>query len=114
VFDDLNRERISAGQDPLAWSPDLAIVAVSRATNVYASGFLNLDDDLPEAIRAAGIPGTISGDLVVMAASVDGLVEAITTVQIYEDLISDPAYRKAGVGVIEGPYGLIAVQVLSG
>ena len=113
VFDQLNRHRISEGLDPLAWSSDLAVVAVARASGVYTSGWLRLDDDLPSALRAAGIPGTISEDMVVLAASPDGLVEAITSAATYEAAVTDASYRKAGIGVIEGPYGLIAVQVLS-
>jgi len=114
VFDDVNRERIADGVDPLAWSPDLAIVAVSRSTTVYAAGLLTLDDQLPDALRAAGIPGTISNDLSVMAASADGLTEAIVSTGPYRAMITDPAFRKSGIGVVEGPYGLVAVQVLSG
>ena len=114
VFDDVNRERISAGIDPLAWSPDLALVSVSRASNVYQSGVLALDAELSAALAAAGVPGTIHTDMVVMAASADGLVEAITTASAYDATITDPTFRKAGVGVVDGPYGLVAVQVLSG
>lgn len=114
VFDRLNLERISAGEDPLAWSADLAVVAVSRATEVYRSGVLALGDDLDEALRAAGIPGTIHTDMVVLAASRDGVVEALTGASRYAAAITDPAYRTAGIGVVDGPYGLVAVQVLSG
>lgn len=114
VFDEINRERISEGLDPLAWSSDLAIVAVSRSTHVYASGLLTLDDQLPRAMKAAGIPGTINNDLVVMAGSADGLAEAIVSTGPYRAIVIDPAFRKAGVGVVEGPYGLVAVQVLTG
>ena len=49
----------------------------------------------------------------VIAASPDGLVEAIVGVDTYRGLVEDSSYRKAGIGVIEGPYGLIAVQVVS-
>lgn len=114
LFDRINRERVIAGADPLAWSPDLAVIAVSRATSVYRSGVLSLDDDLGAAFRAAGVPGTMHTDLVVLAASTDGLAEAIAGASRYADATTDPMYRTAGVGVIEGPYGLMAVQVLSG
>ena len=114
VFDELNLRRISAGLDPLAWSPDLAVVAVSRATDVYTSGLLALDDDLPEALRAGGVPGTIAEDIVVLAATPDGVVEAIIDTPNYEALVVDRTYRKAGVGVVDGPYGLVAVQVFAG
>jgi uncharacterized membrane protein required for colicin V production len=114
LFDRINRERVIAGTDPLAWSPDLAIIAVSRATNVYRSGVLSLDDDLDVAFHAAGVPGTTHTDLVVLAASTDGLAEAIAGASGYADATTDPTYRTAGIGVVEGPYGLMAVQVLSG
>ncbi len=114
VFDEINRHRISSGVDPLAWSPDLAIVAVARANQVYRSGLLSLDGGLPEALAAQGIPGTIHGEMVAMAATPQGLAEALSSAAAYEVLITDPAFRLSGVGVIEGPYGLIAVQVVSG
>jgi uncharacterized protein YkwD len=114
VFDRLNLERIEAGVDPLAWSGDLAVIAVARATEVYRSGVLSLDDDLADAFRAAGVPGTVHTDMVVLAASPDGVVEAITAASRYAAAVTDPTYRKAGMGVVDGPYGMIAVQVLSG
>ena len=114
VFDDINRHRIAAGVVPLAWSPDLAIVAVARANQVYRSGLLSLDGGLPDALAAQGIPGTIHGEMVAMAATPQGIAEALSSAAAYELLITDPAFRLSGVGVVEGPYGLIAVQVVSG
>jgi uncharacterized protein YkwD len=114
VFDEVNEERIASGADPLAWSSDLAIVSVARASAVYQSGVLSLDDGLSAALTSAGIPGTTHDDLVVMAASTDGLVEAIMDAPAYAAAIGDPIYRKAAIGVVDGPYGLMAVQVLSG
>lgn len=114
VFDGLNAERIAAGVDPVAWSPDLAIVAVSRATGVYRSGFLRLNDNLDAALAAEGIPGTITGEMLVIAASPDGLTEAYASVEAYQNLAVDSTFRKAGVGVVQGPYGLISVVVFSG
>jgi uncharacterized membrane protein required for colicin V production len=114
VFDGLNAERISAGIDPVAWSPDLAIVAVARATGVYRSGFLRLDDNLDAALAAGGIPGTITGEMLVIAATPDGLIEAFGSVEAYEKMAVDSTFRKAGVGVVQGPYGLISVVVFSG
>lgn len=114
VFDELNRHRISAGVDPLIWSSELATVAVSRAQNVYRSGFLTLDDDLGAALKTEGVPGTIHDEMLAIAATPHGLIEAISSASAYADILTDPAYRISGVGVIEGPYGLIAVQVVSG
>lgn len=114
VFDDLNRARIDAGADPLAWSPALGAVAVARANEVYRSGVLALEDDLGGALAAADIPGTIHADLVVMAASTDGLVEAIVGASAFRQMVTSSAFSRSSIGVVEGPYGLIAVQVLTG
>lgn len=114
MFDALNRHRIAAGEDPLAWSADLAVVAVARTTAAYRSGVLSVDDDLTSSLRAAGVPGTTHADLIVLAATTDGLVEAVVGASAYERIIVDASYRKAGIGVVEGPYGLMSVAVLSG
>ena len=114
VFDLLNRTRIAEGLDPLGWSGDLAVVAVTRATDVYRSGTLALDAGLSASLTAQGIPGTINTEMVVLAASPDGVAEAFNGASDYRGAILDSRYRKAGIGIIDGPYGLMAVQVLSG
>ena len=114
VFDSLNRSRVAEGLDPLGWSGDLAVVAVTRAGDVYRSGVLALDTDLAGSLRAQGVPGTIHTEMVVLAASTEGVTEAFTGASAYRDAILDARYRKAGIGIIDGPYGYMAVQVLSG
>jgi len=114
VFDELNQWRIAAGVDPLGWSSDLAIVATERVRHVYESGALDPGQGLGEALRVAGVPGTIFDEMVAIAATPHGLVEAISTAQAYQDVLTDPVYRISGVGVVDGPFGLIAVQVVSG
>lgn len=113
VFDVLNRLRVVDGLDPLGWSSDLAVVAVTRAGTVYRSGMLALDDDLAVSLAAQGVPGTINTEMVVLAASTHGVVEAFTGASAYRDAILDRQYHKGGVGVVDGPYGLLAVLVLS-
>ncbi len=114
VFDKMNAERIAVGADPLTWSSDLAVVATSRATDVYRSGLLKLDGRLEDALRAEGIPGTITAEMVAIGASPDGLAEAFSSTPSYRAVTTDLRYRKAGVGAVEGPYGMISVVVYSG
>lgn len=113
VFDSLNRTRIAEGLDPLGWSADLAVVAVARAGDVYRSGVLTLDDGLAASLAARGVPGTVHTEMVVLAASTEGVAEAFTGASAYRDAIVDQQYHKAGIGVIDGPFGLMAVAVLS-
>jgi uncharacterized membrane protein required for colicin V production len=114
VLDALNQRRIGNGMVPLAFSSDLAPIAESRAIRVYQSGVLSLDDRLDADLAAAGVPGTIHTDMVVIAASGEGASEAILETATYADAIDDSSYRKAAVGVIDGPYGLITVVILTG
>lgn len=114
VFDTLNRTRIAEGLDPLAWSVGLATVAVSRSVEVYRSGRLMLDEGLSAALAAQGVPGTINTDMVVLAASPEGIAEAFTGTSSYTGAIHDRQYRKAGIGVVDGPFGLLTVLILSG
>jgi len=113
VFGDVNRYRIEQGLAPLVFSADLAPIAESRAIRVYQSGVLALDDRLDADLLAAGVPGTIHADMVVIAASGEGSSEALLQTASYTETLRDPAYRKAAVGVIDGPYGLITVVILS-
>lgn len=114
VFDSLNRTRIAEGLDPLGWSGDLAVVAITRAGAVYRSGWLALDDDLALSLAAQGVPGTINTEMVALAASPQSVAEAFMGASSYRAAIFDARYRKAGIGIIDGPFGLLAVQVLSG
>jgi hypothetical protein len=52
--------------------------------------------------------------MVVISASGDGAAEALMQTTSYTDIFRDSTYRKAAVGVIDGPYGLITVVVLAG
>ncbi len=113
VFDSLNRIRILEGLDPLGRSGELAVVGVSRGDQVYRSGTLALDNGLAGALEAQGVPGTINTEMVVLAASTDGVAEAFVGATAYREAILDTQYRRAGIGVIDGPYGLLTVLILS-
>lgn len=113
VFDAVNRYRIEQGLVPFTFSADLALISETRAVKVYRSGVLTLDDRLTAELSAAGVPGTIHTDMVVIAATGDGVAEALFQASAYAATITDPAYHRAGVGVVEGPHGLIAVMVVA-
>ena len=110
----LNVARVENGENPLVWSKELGVVATSRAKRVYRSGSLSLDDRLAADLTGAAVPGTINAEGVVLAASSAGIAEAILATTQYRDAIEDPSHRRAGVGVIDGPYGRVAVFVVTG
>lgn len=113
VLDELNVARVAAGENPLAWSPELSVVATNRAKRVYQSGHLSLDDRLASDLTGASVPGTINSEGVVIAASPSGIAEAILSTPPYREAIENPDHRKVGIGVVNGPYGRVAVFIAS-
>ncbi len=114
VLAEINVARVAAGQNPLVWSQDLAVVAEQRAVRVYLSGSLSLDDRLDADLTGAAVPGTIHSEGVAIGASPAGVAEAIIGTPPYREAVENPAHRRAGIGVVEGPYGDIAVFIVSG
>jgi len=113
VFAGLNEARVAFGGEPLTWSPDLAAVAETRAARVYVSRRLQLDGRLESDLSNAAIPGTIHTEAVVIASLPDGIIEAFESTSLYADALFDSRYRDIGVGVVDGPYGLVSVFVIS-
>jgi uncharacterized protein YkwD len=114
VFAGLNSHRVAMGQEPLTWSNDLGEVADERTKRTYVSGQLSLDDRLDADLADASIPGTIHTDGIVIGASTDGVVEAFTTTPRYSEALTGSEFRRVGIAVVDGPYGLVSVFVVSG
>ena len=85
---------------------------------MYASGvFLHRSPStglLSDRMRAAGVPYTVAGE---------NLALAVTTSEVHRGLMASDGhranmlaheFRRVGVAVIDGPYGLMTVQVFSG
>lgn len=113
VIDRLNAARVDSDENPLARASDLDEVAVSRARRVYLSGTLKLDDRLSADLAAVGVPGSYHEDAVVIAASADGVAEALLSTSAYRELVEGGQFDRVGVGVIDGPVGLVGVIVLT-
>jgi uncharacterized protein YkwD len=115
VFDAMNRERVIAGLPPLAWSEDLALVAVTMADDAYRSGDLGSGGPgLESRLNSAGIRAAVHGENLALAATPAGVHEAIVTSAPHRDRLLGEDFRRAGVGVVSGPYGLMAVEVFVG
>ena len=67
-----------------------------------------------EDLRLAGIRSTARGENIALAATPDGVHEAIAASDQHRAELLRVDYRRVGVGVVEGPYGLVAVEVFTG
>lgn len=98
----INQTRIDAGLEPLTWSESMSLVATTRAMTAYQTGTLAASTSVEERLAAAGIQVDSADERLVLAAtgeSLAGVLDATGT------------SNTIGVGVVEGPYGLIAVIV---
>jgi uncharacterized membrane protein required for colicin V production len=84
--------RIQAGEPPLAWSPQLGVVAVARAGSIYRSGSLDAAAPVPDVEERVMLVATIEA----AARAIDG----------------HGGFSSAGIGVVDGPYGLLVVMLV--
>ena len=101
----INGDRAEAGLDPLVWSESMSLVAVSRAFDVYRSGSFEADRPIGDRLSDVGMTAAVSDEYLLLAPTPDGLADAANTGE---------GFATIGVGVVDGPLGLMAVIVLTG
>lgn len=118
IFQLLNRSRIEAGVDPLAWSDGLAPVGEAHAFEMYTEGYFAHDSprtgSVGDRVTAAGITYRLAGENLALAASPQMVHEGLMESPGHRENILRPEFRRVGIGVVEGPLGLMVVQVFSG
>lgn len=102
LLERINQTRIGAGLEPLAWSEPMSLVATTRALSAYQTGALVPSTSIEERLAAAGIQVDDADERLVLAATGESFAGVL-------DVSGTPS--NVGVGVVEGPYGLIAVVV---
>jgi membrane protein required for colicin V production len=104
LFEEINRDRSEAGLNPLTWSESMSLVAVTRAFDVYRSGSFEAASPIADRLSVVDISGSASDEYLLLAPTPDGLAEAANTGE---------GFTAVGVGVVDGPLGLMAVIVLA-
>ena len=102
LFNRINQTRIDDGLEPLVWSQPMSLVATTRALTAYQTGLLVSPSSIEERLISAGVQFRNADERLVLAATGEvlaGVMDATGT------------YTSMGVGIVEGPYGLIAVVV---
>jgi membrane protein required for colicin V production len=102
LMERINQTRIDADLEPLAWSESMSLVATTRALTAYQTGTLAASTPVEERLAAAGIQVDSADERLVLAATSESLAGVLG---------ATGTSRTIGVGVVEGPYGLIAVVV---
>lgn len=105
LHEKVNQDRVDAGLDPLAWSESMSLVAVTRAFGVYQSGSFAAASPITDRLSDVGIEPAVADEYLLLVPTAEGLAEAANTGE---------GFTAVGIGVVDGPVGLVAVVVLTG
>jgi len=118
IFDLVNRARLDGGLDPLAWSDPLAGIAQAYAYEMYEGGFFGHESEVTgtvaDRIEAAGIPYRVVGENLALAATAKSAHAGLMDSPGHRANILREGFTKVGIGVVNGPLGLMVVEVFQG
>lgn len=111
----INRERRDRGLGPLGWCESCAEVARAHSRDMYRGGYFShedLDGNGPfDRMQAAGISYGAAGENLALAPTVEEAHEGLMTSPEHRENILRPSFNEIGIGIYEGPYGLMFTQL---
>ena len=118
VFDLVNRARIDAGVDPLAWGDGLAGVGLGHAAEMYRDLYFShvspVTGDVGDRLQSAGIPFRLAGENLALAATAEDVHRGLMESTGHRENIESDSFTRVGIAVIDGPLGLMTVQIFTG
>jgi uncharacterized protein YkwD len=118
VLDRLNRSRVDAGVDPLSSSPALIEVAAAYAAELYESGRFAHQSlqggELGDRLAAAEVTYRIAGENLALAPGPAEVHDGLLNSAGHRANLLNREFHKVGIGVVDGPLGLMTVQVFTG
>ena len=118
VFDLVNRARVAADVDPLSWSDALATVGEGHARDMYLGGYFShvspTTGTVADRLFNARITYRIGGENLALAATPEDTHRGLMDSPGHRHNILLEDYNRLGVAVVDGPLGLMTVQVFTG
>ena len=118
LFEKLNLARIEEGVAAVAWSAALADVAGGHGREMYEDGYFShlspINGSVDGRLEAEGIPFRLVGENLALSPTVAGVHEGLLASPSHRATMLDPRFTRVGVSALEGPLGLMVVQVFSG
>ena len=118
LFKLVNEARIEAGLPGLEWSPAYAGVAGDHATAMYTGGFFAhrsaSTGTVADRLAAAGVHGGLMGENIALAAGTTEVHGGLVDSPSHYRNIVDERYTQMGIAAVDGPLGLMVVQVFGG
>lgn len=118
LLGDLNEERAEAGLEELAFSQELADVALAHARDMYRSGYFShvspSTGRVGDRVARLGSGYPFAGENLALAAdSTEAHNGLVASPSHYENIVN-PVFDTVGVAALDGPLGLMVVQVFGG
>ena len=115
MLEAINEERRSQGLDPLSWCAACAEVARAHSKDMYRGGYFSHEDlngDGPfDRMKAARISYGAAGENLALAPTVDEAHSGLMESPDHRANILRPGFHEVGIGIYEGPYGLMCTQL---
>jgi len=114
IVEEINRFRTGLGLRPLLESGGITELAEEKATAMYTTGRMFRSENCSGDLTAAGVRTVVCGEAVALAGTSLGALDGILDSESGQAELSNPAYDRTGVSVVEGPTGRLVVIVLGG
>ena len=118
LFDRLNRIRFEEGVPVLSWSGALAEVAGGHGREMYLNGYFShvspTTGSVDRRLEAVGIPFLVAGENLALSPTVDSVHEGLVASPSHRVTMLDSRFKRVGISALEGPLGLMVVQVFTG
>jgi len=114
----LNETRLAEGVDPLAWSAELADVALGHAREMYREGYVShlspVTGRVDDRVVAAGIRVRVVGENLALAASARAVHDGFLASPGHHENLVRREFDEVGIAAVSGPLGLMVVEVYAG
>lgn len=111
----INEERRAIGLDALSWCSECAEVARAHSEDMYRGGYFShedLDGNGPfDRMKAARISYGAAGENLALAPTVSEAHTGLMESPDHRANILRSGFHEVGIGIYEGPYGLMCTQL---
>lgn len=118
LLERVNKARFEEGIPVLSWSGALADVAGRHGREMYQEGYFShvspITGSVDQRLEAVGIPFLVVGENLALSPTVDSVHQGLVASPAHRATMLDPRFKRVGISVVEGPLGLMVVQVFSG
>jgi len=115
LLDRVNEERADAGLGALVWSDALSGVAGFHADEMYRSGYFAhrspTTGTVLDRLTSSGVDFVHAGENLALAADATEAHNGLVRSPSHRDNIVNPSFTSIGIAAVEGPLGLMVVQV---